>query len=98
MFNDSYVFVVFEDGTDIHWARSRVVQYLQTIAGRLPANVHSAIGLDATGTGSVYEYVLVDHSHKESLADLRSIHDWHLRYHLSTLPCVAEVASSGGCV
>src|SRR3989441_6549875 len=98
MFNDSYVFVVFEDGTDIYWARSRVVEYLQTIAGRLPANVHPAIGPDATGAGWVYEYVLVDHSHKQSLADLRSIQDWHLRYQLATVPGVAEVASIGGFV
>src|SRR3982075_335771 len=98
MFNDSYVFVVFEDGTDIYWARSRVVEYLQTIAGRLPANVHPAIGPDATGAGWVYEYVLVDHSHKQSLADLRCIQDWHLRYQLATVPGVAEVASIGGFV
>jgi Cu(I)/Ag(I) efflux system membrane protein CusA/SilA len=98
MFNDSYVFVVFEDGTDIYWARSRVVEYLQTIAGRLPANVHPAIGPDATGAGWVYEYELVDHSHKQSLADLRSIQDWHLRYQLATVPGVAEVATIGGFV
>ncbi|MGA9511597.1 MAG: efflux RND transporter permease subunit [Candidatus Sulfotelmatobacter sp.] len=98
MFNDSYVFVVFEDGTDIYWARSRVVEYLQTIAGRLPANVHPAIGPDAAGAGWVYEYVLVDHSHKQSLADLRSFQDWHLRYQLATVPGVAEVASIGGFV
>jgi copper/silver efflux system protein len=98
MFNDSYVFVVFEDGTDIYWARSRVVEYLQTIAGRLPANVHPAIGPDATGAGWVYEYALVDRSHKHSLADLRSIQDWHLRYQLETVPGVAEVASIGGFV
>src|SRR5947199_7515461 len=98
MVNDSYVFVVFEDGTDIYWARSRVVEYLQTIAGRLPANVHPAIGPDATGAGWVYEYVLVDHSHKQSLADLRSIQDWHLRYQLATVPGVAEVAGIGGFV
>ena len=98
MFNDSYVFVVFEDGTDIYWARSRVVEYLQTIAGRLPANVHPAIGPDATGAGWVYEYALVDRSHTHSLADLRSIQDWHLRYQLETVPGVAEVASIGGFV
>jgi Cu(I)/Ag(I) efflux system membrane protein CusA/SilA len=98
MFNDSYVFVVFEDGTDIYWARSRVVEYLQTIAGRLPPSVHPAIGPDATGAGWVYEYVLVDHSHKQTLADLRSIQDWHLRYQLATVPGVAEVASIGGFV
>ncbi len=98
MFNDSYVFAVFEDGTDIYWARSRVVEYLQTIAGRLPAGVHPAIGPDATGAGWVYEYVLVDHTHKYSLADLRAVQDWHLRYQLETVPGVAEVASMGGFV
>jgi Cu(I)/Ag(I) efflux system membrane protein CusA/SilA len=98
MFNDSYVFVVFEDGTDIYWARSRVVEYLQTIAGRLPADVHPAIGPDATGAGWVYEYALVDHTHKYSLADLRTLQDWHLRYQLETVPGVAEVASMGGFV
>lgn len=96
MFNDSYVFVVFEDGTDIYWARSRVIEYLQQIQGRLPAEVHPVIGPDATGAGWVYEYALVDHSHKYSLADLRSLQDWHLRYQLETVPGVAEVASIGG--
>ncbi len=98
MFNDSYVFVIFEDGTDIYWARSRVVEYLQTIAGRLPADVHPAIGPDATGAGWVYEYALADHTHKYSLADLRTLQDWHLRYQLETIPGVAEVASIGGFV
>src|SRR6266699_2456272 len=98
MFNDSYVFVVFEDGTDIYWARSRVLEYLQTIQGRLPANVHPMIGPDATGAGWVYEYALVDHTHKYSLSDLRSLQDWHLRYQLETVPGVAEVASIGGFV
>jgi len=98
MFNDSYVFVVFEDGTDIYWARSRVVEYLQAIAGRLPEGVHPAIGPDATGAGWVYEYVLVDRGHRHSLADLRSLQDWHLRYQLATVPGVAEVASIGGFV
>jgi Cu(I)/Ag(I) efflux system membrane protein CusA/SilA len=96
--NDSYVFVVFEDGTDIYWARSRVLEYLQTIAGRLPEGVHPAIGPDATGAGWVYEYALVDHSGKYSLADLRTLQDWHLRYQLETVPGVAEVASIGGFV
>ena len=73
-------------------------EYLQTIAGRLPADVHPAIGPDATGAGWVYEYALVDHSHKQSLADLRSIQDWQLRYQLATVPGVAEVASIGGFV
>jgi copper/silver efflux system protein len=98
MFNDSYVFAVFEDGTDMYWARSRVVEYLQTIAGRLPADVHPAIGPDATGAGWVYEYVLVDRTHQHSLADLRSLQDWQLRYQLETVPGVAEVASMGGFV
>ena len=98
MFNDAYVFVVFEDGTDIYWARSRVLEYLQTIAGRLPTSVHPAIGPDATGAGWVYEYALVDRSHKHSLADLRSLQDWHLRYQLATVPGVAEVATIGGFV
>jgi Cu(I)/Ag(I) efflux system membrane protein CusA/SilA len=98
MFNDSYVFVVFEDGTDIYWARSRVLEYLQTIQGRLPANVHPAIGPDATGAGWIYEYALVDHTHKYSLADLRALQDWHLRYQIETVPGVAEVASIGGFV
>jgi len=98
MFNDSYVYVVFEDGTDMYWARSRVLEYLQQIQGRLPPDIHPMIGPDATGAGWVYEYVLVDHAHKYSLADLRSLQDWHLRYDLETVPGVAEVASIGGFV
>ncbi len=98
MFGDSYVFVVFEDGTDLYWARSRVVEYLQQIQGRLPVSVHPVIGPDATGAGWVYEYVLVDHSHQRSLADLRSLQDWYLRYQLETVPGVAEVATIGGFV
>jgi Cu(I)/Ag(I) efflux system membrane protein CusA/SilA len=98
MFEDSYVFVVFEDGTDIYWARSRVIEYLQQIAGRLPANVHPVIGPDATGAGWVYEYTLVDTSHRRSLADLRSLQDWFLRYQLEAVPGVAEVATIGGFV
>ncbi len=98
MFGDSYVFVVFEDGTDLYCARSRVTEYLQQLAGRLPSNVHPVIGPDATGAGWVYEYVLVDRSHQRSLADLRSLQDWYLRYQLSTVPGVAEVATIGGFV
>src|SRR5205085_11870202 len=98
MFGDSYVFVVFEDGTDLYWARSRVTEYLQQIAGRLPADVHPAIGPDATGAGWVYEYAIVDRSHRYSLADLRSLQDWYLRYQIATVPGVAEVASIGGFV
>ncbi len=98
MFGDSYVYVVFEDGTDLYWARSRVIEYLQQIGGRLPQNVHPAIGPDATGAGWVYEYAILDTTHTRSLADLRSLQDWHLRYALETVPGVAEVASIGGFV
>jgi Cu(I)/Ag(I) efflux system membrane protein CusA/SilA len=98
MFGDSYVFVVFEDTTDLYWARSRVLEYMQQITGRLPAGVHPVIGPDATGAGWVYEYALVDHSHQRSLADLRSLQDWSLRYQLETVPGVAEVATIGGFV
>src|SRR5215831_16172924 len=98
MFGDSYVFVVFEDGTDLYWARSRVTEYLQQIAGRLPSDVHPAIGPDATGAGWVYEYAIVDRTHTKSLADLRALQDWYLRYQLETVPGVAEVASIGGFV
>jgi Cu(I)/Ag(I) efflux system membrane protein CusA/SilA len=98
MFGDSYVFVVFEDGTDLYWARSRVIEYLQQIAGKLPPQVHPAIGPDATGAGWVYEYAVVDRTHTHSLADLRALQDWYLRYQLETVPGVAEVASIGGFV
>ncbi|MGA2716881.1 MAG: CusA/CzcA family heavy metal efflux RND transporter [Bryobacteraceae bacterium] len=98
MFGDSYVFVVFEDGTDLYWARSRVLEYLQQIAGRLPTGVYPTIGPDATGAGWVYEYAIVDHNHRYSLADLRSLQDWFLRYQLEAVPGVAEVASLGGFV
>ena len=96
--NDSYVFVVFEDGTDIYWARSRVLEYLQQITGKLPAGVNPMIGPDATGAGWVYEYALVDKSHNQSLADLRSLQDWNIRYALETVPGVSEVATIGGFV
>jgi Cu(I)/Ag(I) efflux system membrane protein CusA/SilA len=98
MFGDSYVYVVFQDGTDLYWARSRVIEYLQQISGRLPENVHPSIGPDATGAGWVYEYAIVDTSGKHSLADLRTLQDWHLRYALETVPGVAEVATIGGFV
>src|SRR3954465_7166847 len=98
MFGDSYVYVVFQDGTDLYWARSRVIENLRQISGRLPQNVHPAIGPDATGAGWVYEYAIVDTTHTRSLADLRSLQDWRLRYALETVPGVAEVASIGGFV
>jgi len=96
--DDSYVYVVFEDGTDIYWARSRVLEYLQQLGGRLPAGVATELGPDATGAGWVYEYVLIDRGHRLSLADLRSLQDWKLRYALETVPGVAEVAGIGGFV
>jgi len=96
--SDSYVFVVFEDGTDIYWARSRVLEYLQQITGKLPAGVNPAIGPDATGAGWVYEYALVDKSHTHNLAELRSLQDWNVRYALETVPGVSEVATIGGFV
>src|SRR2546422_5879901 len=80
MFGDSYVYVVFEDGTDIYWARARVLEYMQQIQGRLPEAVHPTIGPDATGAGWAYEYLVIDKSHAHSLADLRSLQDWYLRY------------------
>src|SRR3981189_2861417 len=98
MFGDSYVFVIFEDTTDLYWARSRVLEYMQQITGRLPAGTHPVIGPDATGAGWVYEYVLSDCTHQRSLAELRSIQDWYLRYQLETVPGVAEVATIGGFV
>src|SRR5438128_8211491 len=98
MFGDSYVFVVFEDGTDLYWARSRVLEYMQQIQGRLPEAVHPTIGPDATGAGWAYEYLVIDKSHAHSLADLRSLQDWYLRYQLETVPGVAEVATIGGFV
>src|SRR6184192_3783888 len=98
MFGDSYVFVVFEDGTDLYWARSRVLEYIQQLGGRLPQGAQPMIGPDATGVGWVFEYVLVDRTHQHSLADLRGIQDWQVRYQLETVPGVAEVATIGGFV
>jgi copper/silver efflux system protein len=98
MLGDSYVYVVFQDGTDLYWARSRVLEYLQQIQGRLPTEAKPVLGPDATGAGWVFEYALVDHSQKHNLAELRSIQDWQLRYQLATVPGVAEVATIGGFV
>jgi Cu(I)/Ag(I) efflux system membrane protein CusA/SilA len=98
MFNDSYVFVVFQDGTDLYWARSRVLEYMQQLEGLLPSGVHPVIGPDATGAGWVYEYVLLDKRHNLNLADLNTLQDWYVRYQLETVQGVAEVASIGGFV
>ncbi|WP_313682120.1 CusA/CzcA family heavy metal efflux RND transporter [Pantoea sp.] len=97
-FGDSYVYVIFADGTDLYWARSRVLEYLNQVQGKLPAGVSSEIGPDATGVGWIFEYALVDHSGKHDLAELRSLQDWFLKYELKTIPDVAEVASVGGVV
>ncbi|MBA3863499.1 MAG: CusA/CzcA family heavy metal efflux RND transporter [Erythrobacter sp.] len=98
MFGDSFVYVIFEDGTDLYWARSRVLEYLSQAQGDLPAGVTPQLGPDATGVGWIYEYALVDRSGGHDLAGLRSIQDWFLRYELQTIPGVAEVASVGGMV
>lgn len=97
-FGISYVYVIFEDGTDMYWARSRVVEYLQGIRGQLPDGVNPVIGPDATGVGWVFEYALVDESGQRTLADLRGFQDWYLRYWLAAVPGVAEVATIGGFV
>ena len=97
-FGISYVYVIFEDGTDLYWARSRVVEYLQGIRRQLPEGVDPVIGPDATGVGWVFEYALVDETGRHTLADLRGLQDWHLRYWLAAVPGVAEVASIGGFV
>jgi Cu(I)/Ag(I) efflux system membrane protein CusA/SilA len=98
MFGKSFVYVIFEDGTDIYWARSRVIEYLNSVRGSLPEGVNPVIGPDATGVGWVYEYALVDDTGKHDLAELRSLQDWHLRYALESVKGVAEVAPVGGFV
>lgn len=97
-FGDSYVYVIFEDGTDLYWARSRVLEYLNQVQNRLPEGVQSTLGPDASGVGWIYEYALVDRSGGHDLAGLRSLQDWFLRYELQTIPGIAEVASVGGMV
>ncbi|MGH7850384.1 MAG: efflux RND transporter permease subunit, partial [Thermodesulfobacteriota bacterium] len=94
----SLVYVIFEDGTDIYWARSRVLEYLNEVRGKLPEGINPTLGPDATGVGWVYEYALVDETGKHDLAELRSFQDWYLRYWLESVPGVAEVASVGGFV
>ena len=95
---DSYVYVLFEDGTDLYWARSRVLEFLSQVQGKLPAGATASLGPDATGVGWIYEYALVDKTGQHDLAQLRSIQDWFLRYELKAVPGVAEVASIGGMV
>ena len=97
-FGDSFVYVIFEDGTDLYWARSRVLEYLNQAQGRLPQGVTSTLGPDATGVGWIYQYALVDRSGQHDLAQLRGIQDWFLKYELKTVPNVAEVATIGGMV
>ena len=95
---DSFVYILFEDGTDLYWARSRVLEYLAQVQGRLPPSAAVSLGPDATGVGWIYEYALIDKTGQHDLAQLRSIQDWFLRYELKTIPGVAEVASIGGMV
>ena len=97
-FGDSFVYVLFEDGTDLYWARSRVLEYLNQVQNRLPASARSSLGPDATGVGWIYQYALIDRSGRHDLAQLRSLQDWFLKFELKTLPNVAEVATVGGMV
>jgi Cu(I)/Ag(I) efflux system membrane protein CusA/SilA len=97
-FGDSYVYIIFEDGTDLYWARSRVLEYLSQVAGQLPENAKPALGPDATGVGWIFQYALVDRTGRHDLAELRSLQDWFLKYELQTVPGVAEVATVGGMV
>lgn len=98
LFGTSFVYVLFEDGTDLYWARSRVLESLNSAAGKLPSGVTPELGPDATGVGWIYQYALVDKSGKNDLESLRALQDWFLKYELKTIPGVAEVASVGGAV
>ncbi|MBG6286285.1 efflux RND transporter permease subunit [Pseudomonas sp. NY15437] len=97
-FGDSFVYVLFEDGTDLYWARSRVLEYLNQVQSRLPASAKTALGPDATGVGWIYQYALVDRTGRHDLAQLRALQDWFLKFELKTVPDVAEVATVGGMV
>ncbi|MBT8123763.1 MAG: efflux RND transporter permease subunit, partial [Gammaproteobacteria bacterium] len=97
-FGDSYVYIIFEDGTDLYWARSRVLEYLSQVSPNLPSTASAALGPDATGVGWVYEYALVDRTGQHDLSQLRSIQDWFLKYELQTVSGVSEVATIGGMV
>ncbi len=95
-FGYSFVYVIFEDGTDLYWARSRTLEYLSPVLQQLPEGVRTELGPDAIGLGWIYQYALVDKSGNHSLADLRTYQDWYLRYYLEAVPGVAEVATVGG--
>ena len=97
-FGDSFVYVIFEDGTDLYWARSRVLEYLNQVQSRLPPQAKASLGPDATGVGWVYEYALIDRTGRLDLSQLRALQDWFLKYELKTVPNVSEVASLGGMV
>jgi len=97
-FGDSFVYVIFNDGTDLYWARSRVLEYLNQAQSRLPAAARPSLGPDATGVGWVYEYALVDRTGRHDIAQLRALQDWFLKYELKTVANVAEVATVGGMV
>jgi Cu(I)/Ag(I) efflux system membrane protein CusA/SilA len=97
-FGDSFVYIIFDDKTDLYWARSRVLEYLAQVTGRLPPSAKPALGPDGTGVGWIYEYALVDHSGKYDISQLRALQDWFLKYELKSVPNVAEVASVGGLV
>ena len=97
-FGDSYVYIIFDDKTDLYWARSRVLEYLSQVTGRLPLSAKPTLGPDGTGVGWIYEYALVDHSGKYDISELRALQDWFLRYEIKSVPDVAEVASVGGLV
>ena len=96
LFGESFVYVLFEDGVDLYWARSRVLEYLSQVQGRLPVTARAALGPDATGVGWIYEYALVDRTGKNDISQLRALQDWFLKYELKTVPNVAEVATIGG--
>jgi copper/silver efflux system protein len=95
-FGVSFVYVIFDDGTDLYWARSRVLEYLSGLQGKLPPAVSPSLGPDATGLGWVYQYALEDTTGRLNLAELRAVQDWYLRYALTAVPGVSEVASVGG--
>src|SRR6266404_4322426 len=97
-FGDSYVYIIFDDKTDLYWARSRVLEYLNQVTGRLPPSAKPTLGPDGTGVGWIYEYALIDHTGQYYISQLRALQDWFLKYELKSVPNVAEVASVGGLV